>query len=126
MIDAFVNMGAQRSKISFSVSPHGFSFKRVDCQSEVKPGCPANGLGTVVYSENTLVVKEKNIFPFYHDLPTLCRVVADPEWTKEFDEAAQAPYAYNSEQWMSYEDEQSLRAKVNIKKKVINCSCKCI
>ena len=115
MIDAFVNMGAQRSQISLTVEPFGVSFKRVSCQSEVEPGCPAKSLGSIIYSENTLYVEGKNVWPFYHDLPTICRVVANPEWTKKYDSVAQVPYAYNSEQWMSYDNEQSIKAKVNIR-----------
>ena len=114
IIDAFVNMGAQRSQISLIVEPIGISFKRVDCQSEVEPGCPANDLGSIIYSENTLNVEGNNGYPFILDLPTVCRVLADPEWTKKYDSVAQVPYAYNSGQWMGYDNEQSIKAKVNI------------
>ena len=112
MIDAFINMGAPRSKISLILSTFSDSFKRVKCQSEVEAGCPANGLGSIIYSENTIFVEGKNILPHKHDLPTICKVVADPEWTKKYDSVAQVAYAYNSEQWMSYEDEQSIKVKV--------------
>jgi len=107
-------MGADRSKISLTVNAYGFSFKRVACTSETALNCPAAGLGTVIYSEKTLVVESKNIQAYYHDRPTVCRTVSDPEWTKKYDDAAQVPYAYNSEQWIGYDNDQSIKIKVNI------------
>ncbi len=114
IIEAFINMGADRSKISLTVNAYGFSFKRVACTSETELNCPAAGLGTIIYSEKTLVVESKNVQPFYHDRPTICRIITDPEWTKKYDDAAQVPYAYNSEQWIGYDNEQSVKVKVNI------------
>jgi len=64
MIDAFINMGADRSKLSILVKPYGFSFKRVKCTSETELNCPADGLGSVIYSEKTLVVNGINFLLF--------------------------------------------------------------
>jgi len=64
MIDAFINMGADRSKLSILVEPYGFSFKRVACTSETELNCPADGLGSVIYSEKTLVVNGINFLLF--------------------------------------------------------------
>jgi len=114
IIEAFINMGADRSKISLTVTSAGFSFKRVACSSETELNCPAAGLGTVIYSEKTLVVESKNVQTFYHDRPTVCRIESDPEWTKKYDEVAQVPYAYNSEQWIGYDNELSIKVKVII------------
>jgi len=107
-------MGADRSKISLSVTPYGFSFKRIACTTETELNCPAAGIGSVIYSEKTLVVDQKNIASFIHDRPTICRIISDPEWAKKYDEFAQVPYAYNSEQWIGYDNEQSIKAKVKI------------
>ncbi len=114
IIEAFINMGADRSKISLLVTTTGNSFKRVACTSETELNCPAAGLGSVIYSEKTLVVESKSIQPYFHDRPTICRIISDPEWTKKYDNFAQVPYAYNSEQWIGYENEQSIKVKVNI------------
>ncbi len=114
IIDTFINMGADRSKLSILVEPYGFSFKRVACTSETELNCPAAGLGSVIYSDKTIVVESKNPSPFIHDRPTICRIISDPEWTKKYDDAAQVPYAYNSEQWIGYDNEESNKAKVNI------------
>jgi hypothetical protein len=114
LIDAFVNMGAHKSQISVFVYPHGISSKRVNCQEDVEAGCPSEGFGSVIYLENSLFVKEKNYLPQYHDRSTVCRVTQDPEWTKKYDEAAQVPYAFNSEQWLTYDDEQSIKVKIDL------------
>jgi len=114
IIEAFINMGADRSKISLLVSTTGNSFKRVACTSETELNCPAAGLGSVIYSEKTLVVESKNIQPYFHDRPTICRIISDSEWTKKYDNFAQVPYAYNSEQWIGYENEQSIKVKTDL------------
>jgi len=114
IIEAFINMGAERSKISLNVNAYGYGFKRVACTSETELNCPAAGLGSVIYSEKTLVVASKNLQPNFHDRPIICRIISDPEWTKKYDDAAQVPYAYNSEQWVGYDNEQSIKVKVNI------------
>jgi len=119
-------MGADRSKISLLVSTTGNSFKRIKCTSETELNCPAAGLGTVIYSEKTLVVESKNNQAYFHDRPTICRIISNPEWTKKYDNFAQVPYAYNSEQWIGYENEQSIKVKVNIEKKNLKVNVFCI
>jgi len=116
IIDLFINMGVQKSKISLLVNPYGFSFKRIKSTSETEIGCPAAGVGSLIYPGNTIVVEGKNTSPFSHDLPTVCQVINNPEWTKKYDDVAQVPYAFNDEQWMGYEDEKSIKAKADIVK----------
>lgn len=114
-------MGAPRSKISLELDNYGMSFKRIPCTPQTEPGCPADGLGSSIYSEMILEVNSKIPWPFVHDRDTLCRMIDDPTWTKKFDDEAQVPYAFNSEQWMSYENEKSLKIKVIIhNKKLFN------
>ena len=44
----------------------------------------------------------------------VCDSFKKQKWNENWDDFAKAPYAYNNEnEWISYENEQSLRDKVN-------------
>lgn len=104
-------MGAPRSIISLGLDTYGFSFRRIPCKPQTEAGCPANSTGYPIQTETILVVNSKNVVPFLQDRYTVCRLINDPTWTKKFDDVAKVPYAYNSEQWISYENEKSIRIK---------------
>lgn len=43
----------------------------------------------------------------------ICRNFDDDDWVKEWDANSLVPYMYNGDQWISYDNEQSLAAKVS-------------
>ncbi|XP_076349223.1 endochitinase-like [Tachypleus tridentatus] len=43
----------------------------------------------------------------------ICEHIQDKEWTKEFDDIGKCPYAYYDDQWIGYEDEESIGIKMD-------------
>lgn len=114
VIELFLNMGAPRSIISLELPTYGFVLKRVSCQPETEPGCPADGLSSIIYTEDILEVEDKN--KLSHLKQRDCQILNDPTWTKKFDDVAKVAYAYDSDQWITYDNEKSAAIKIDIVK----------
>ena len=145
IIELFLNLGALKSRMSIGIDILGFGFKRVSPESstdigkflnflsrfEKNPnvlnilvllieGSAANGLSSLIYTENLLVVPDKSINIYQYDYKTICRLLNDPAWTKAYDFKQKVPYAYNKDFWISYDNFQSYQIKVDtIKQKNI-------
>ena len=132
-------MGALKSTISIEIDILGYGYKRVSPESstdigkflnflsrfEKNPnvlnilvllieGSSANGTSSLIYTENILVVPDKSININQYYFKTICRLINDPDWTKAYDSEHKVPYAYNDDFWISYENFQSYRIKVDI------------
>uniref|UniRef100_T1KLW3 GH18 domain-containing protein n=2 Tax=Tetranychus urticae TaxID=32264 RepID=T1KLW3_TETUR len=44
----------------------------------------------------------------------ICNNMKRHGWTKEWDDVGQVPYAYHEDQWVGYEDEESLMIKMKL------------
>ena len=55
----------------------------------------------------------------------ICEFVNDEQsgWSKKFDDVGKCPYAYKDDQWVGYEDEESLQYKmdfINVLRNMLN------
>lgn len=48
----------------------------------------------------------------FQPLFQICPFVNSGEWTKKYDDVGKCPYAYYDDQWIGYEDEDSIGIKV--------------
>ena len=49
----------------------------------------------------------------------ICKLVKDG-WHKEWNDEQKVPYAYKEDQWIGYDDQKSIKTKVNFKFKINN------
>lgn len=49
----------------------------------------------------------------FHAYFEICKNVQDNGWKREWDDIGKCPYAYKDDQWVGYEDEQSLAIKLD-------------
>lgn len=73
----------------------------------------SNGLGAPAVGEGLIGVEGFVTFP------EVCAFIGNGA-TRVFDEESQVPYAYLGDQWISYDDRQSVRRKVRSKWLVTN------
>lgn len=102
----YLQHGATLDKLVMGIPFYGRSWT-IEDRTKVKLGDPAKGMspaGFITGEEGTLIYNE------------LCQMFknekADNKWTKHYDEYYNAPYAYNNEIWVGYDDVQSISCKV--------------
>lgn len=126
VINYWVNNGATKSKLILGLASYGRTFTLAD-ENQYGLGSLANGAG------NNLPVKY--IFNFYlrYNLFFMNQIyntyvkytntsgmasyyevcsLLNSGWTRIYNEEQQVPYIYNGNQWIGYDDEQSLTQKV--------------
>lgn len=95
-------MGAEKGKLIVGVPFYGRTFtlssNNHSLNAEIKgPG----DAGPYTQARGTLAYFE------------ICPLVKSENWTREFDSTGKVPYAYKGEQWVGYEDEESVAVKMN-------------
>ncbi|CAL1277038.1 unnamed protein product [Larinioides sclopetarius] len=98
-IKYWIKNGAPKKKLTLGMATYGRSFTLAN-PSDNKLGAPANGPGTAGQ-----LTKENGMLGYNE----ICR---DMGWTEVFDESIQAPYAYNGNQWVGYDNVKSIGIKV--------------
>nr|CAI5856018.1 unnamed protein product [Callosobruchus analis] len=101
-MEYLVRMGAPRSKLLVGVPFYGQSFGGVSGQGEKAEGIPAAGPGDA--GEYT---KQPGVLAYYE----VCNRVRQQGWKKG--QGKGGPYAYKGDQWVGYEDRQSVKQKAN-------------
>lgn len=81
--------GAERSKIIVGIPTYGGAFTLAD-PAQTHIGAPAYGAEALPYKQ-----------------------ICASNWQKVFDQARQGPYAFSGNQWVGFDDKQSVAAKVN-------------
>lgn len=120
IIETFLNMGATADKLSPMVFIHGDSYRRTCSDSstvyDITKGEPeAAGFGSFLYAEGLITDPARTPFSVNkHTRPQICRIEQDYEWTKDIDPIQQTPYAYTDSVWISYDNKESIKTKVNI------------
>jgi len=119
IIDTFVNFGANPEKITLQFPLYGRSYKRrttLDSliYDEVGGQPPAVGIGSFLFADGLLVDSMKSQTANYHDQIQIYKIEQDPTWKKEVDPIQKTPYAVKGATWVSYNDFQSFRIKIDI------------
>lgn len=102
-INFFLQGGAPASKLNVGVPFYARTYQLSD-SSRNAPGSPFNG-GLQQQDANK---------PAYN---VYCPNIKSSAWTKKRDSLTMCPYMYNGNQWIAYEDEQSIIDKANLANK---------
>jgi len=100
--DYWAQLGAPNNKIVLGLPLYGRCFQLADAAQ--------NGIGAPVLGPCTAGTwtREAGALSYYE----ICQMISNGA-TKVYDLQSQAPYAYLGDQWVGFDDEQSLTAKVN-------------
>ncbi|XP_071439578.1 chitinase-3-like protein 2 [Hetaerina americana] len=90
------HLGMPASKLVVGIPTYGHSFTLLNLYN--------NGLGAPAVGEG--LIGNEGFVSF----PEVCAFIANGA-TRVFDEESQSPYAYLGDQWVSYDDQQSVRRK---------------
>lgn len=107
-INYWIQQGAPKEKITLGMGTYGRSFT-LKSASE-------NGLGATVTGKGTAgpITREPGMLGYNE----ICKSLTEGGWTVVFDEHHQAPYAYKDRQWVGYDDQKSIKIKVEYLKKL--------
>lgn len=100
--DYWAQLGAPNNKIIVGLATYGRCFQLADSAQ--------NGIGAPILGPCTAGTwtREAGFLSYYE----ICQMLSNGA-TRKFDTQSQTPYAYQGDQWVGYDDEQSLTAKVN-------------
>jgi len=124
VLETFLKFGAQPEKLTIQTVIHGSSFKRTSSISpvlyDITAGSPAAaGKGSFLFSEGLIVDPVKGaVSASLLNQPNLCRIKQSSEWTKAIDPIQQSPFAYTDKYWVSYDDAESFKIKIDMYKKM--------
>lgn len=62
---------------------------------------------------HSILYKRAADSPYFQDLTIICQDVKSNGWTRKFDNEAKCPYAFKGDQWVGYEDEESVANKMD-------------
>jgi chitinase len=99
----WVKKGAPKEKLLIGMPTYGRSFTLVN-GSQFDIGAPASGGGTTGKFTN-----EAGFLSYYE----ICSFLAAKNTTLVWDSEQQVPFAYKDDQWVGFDDERSLKNKVN-------------
>ena len=97
------SLGFSKSKLVLGIPFYGRGWLLEDVESTAL-GAPA--VSRVYLGNHT---REPGIWAFYE----ICQKITDEKGTNKFDGTIQASYAYTNVWWIGYNDEQTVRMKVN-------------
>ncbi|KAK7477767.1 hypothetical protein BaRGS_00030950 [Batillaria attramentaria] len=98
----WVNRGASREKLLVGLPTYGRVFRLSD-PTDTEPFAPASGAGT-----RGTYTREAGFLSYYE----ICTLINQGGYTTKRDTNALVPYAYSGDQWISYDDIESLRTKM--------------
>lgn len=96
-------LGAQKDKLVIGIPFYGRSFALKDPKQ--------HNLGALITGPGYRgpFTKESGSLAFFE----ICSFVKSDGWKREFDAVGKVPYAYQDDQWVGYEDEESVAAKID-------------
>ncbi len=97
-----MNNGTPKEKLILGLGTYGRSLRLVD-PSRNSPGDAAAGGGTA-----GAYTREAGFLSYYE----ICQKLSQG-WTKKWDDEAKVPYAHSGNEWVGYDDIQSLKVKVD-------------
>ena len=121
VVNYWINNGATKSKLILGMASYGRSFTLAST-TQNGLGAPANGAGNALPVNNNIFNNFIIFIPFslnkytasagmasYYEVCTLLK----NGWTRVYNTEQQVPYVYNGNQWIGYDDTQSLTLKIN-------------
>lgn len=99
----WVKQGAPKEKLLIGMPTYGRSFELVNT-TQFDIGAPASGGGTP-----GKYTQEAGFLSFYE----ICDFLQEDNTTLVWDSEQQVPFAYRDNQWVGFDDERSLKTKVN-------------
>ncbi|XP_037776495.1 endochitinase-like [Penaeus monodon] len=97
------NLGCPRNKIVIGVPFYGKSYTL--CNSSINGlHAPINGTG-----QNGPILKKKGVHMYFET----CYLVQNAGWVRQWDAEGLVPFAYSGDQWVGYEDMESLKIKMD-------------
>ena len=118
-VQYWISKGCSPSKIVLGLALYGRTF-RLASSTDNKIGAPAVGPGLIV-AFVPFVDRERSILgsaglytgePGFLAYYEICTRVQQQNWTKVFDDELKANYAYKGQEWVGYDDTQSIGFKV--------------
>uniref|UniRef100_A0A224YVR0 Chitinase n=1 Tax=Rhipicephalus zambeziensis TaxID=60191 RepID=A0A224YVR0_9ACAR len=100
-----VRMGAPKRKLMLGMGFYGRSYVLLDARDH---GVKAR-IKFDEQAEAGPYVKSTELKAYYE----ICMDLKKGGWTREFDDVAKCPYAYKGDQWIGYEDEESVGYKMD-------------
>ncbi|CAN7937357.1 unnamed protein product, partial [Ixodes hexagonus] len=101
-VDTWISKGADVSKLVLGMQLYGrtFTLARSDDNGLMAPALGPGRLGPITKEGGSLGYNE------------ICSLISSPGWKMTRNPNVNAPFAVNGDQWIGYEDAESLRAKV--------------
>lgn len=100
-----VRMGAPKRKLMLGIAFYGRSYVLTDARDH---GIKAR-IRFDEQAEAGPYVNSTELKAYYE----ICMDLRNGGWTREFDDVAKCPYAYRGDQWIGYEDEESVGHKMD-------------
>ena len=99
-VNYWLTNGTPKEKLVLGLGTYGRSFRITNGNN---PGdSAAGGASAGVYT------RESGFLAYYE----ICQKISQG-WTKKWDNEAKVPYAYSGNEWVGYDDVQSLKEKVD-------------
>lgn len=99
-----VQGGCSPNQLIVGIPFYGHSYTLADT-SAVTPGSPSNGAG----NGNWNGTNAQGILAYYE----ICVFVSYGGWTRDFNDENKCPYAYSGDQWVGYDDDVSIKEKMD-------------
>ncbi|XP_034479172.1 acidic mammalian chitinase-like [Drosophila innubila] len=99
-IDYWLRQGAPAQKLILGIGFYGHSYQMAD-SSQNRPGAPCTGAG------NAGPFTQQSGFLGYHE-------ICMNNWQTVFDDQAKSPYAFQGDQWVGFDNVQSIELKMKL------------
>ncbi|KAL3220000.1 hypothetical protein MRX96_005741 [Rhipicephalus microplus] len=104
-LNRLVKLGAPKKKLMLGIPFYGRSYTLLDPQRHALAAPTRRDVPAVPGP----YVMSDEILAYYE----VCMDITMLSWRREYDQVGQCPYAYRGDQWVGYEDEESISAKVD-------------
>jgi chitinase len=99
-VNAWTSSGCPAYKLIMGIATYGRSFTLKSSSTHI--GAPVNGVGN-----QGRYIQESGFLPYYE----ICENIKYHGWTRKYDHVQKAPYAIKGNQWVGYDDEESVGEK---------------
>jgi chitinase len=102
-VDTWIDGGCPASKLVLGLGMYGRTFQLKQKKNmDTKPYAPSKGSG---HAGN--YTASKGFLSYYE----ICYLIKTQKWHTEYDKEQQVPYAYKDDQWVSFDNQESIEKK---------------